>query len=156
MDFNLDGIKGAPDIYVEVHDSFIAGKVITPHEKHFFRLHALERKLKAVGIDALHRDGHMTVNTKAFDRAQVLDRIAEGFRADGLEVECWRIGCRNDDRTKIDSFVKLAAVEVVITMGEFIGLTQELKAAVAAVAEPQKKELLAVLKKLDLYQKKNR
>jgi hypothetical protein len=43
-------------------------------------------------------------------------------------------------------------------LGELLAfiLTQELKAAVAAVAEPQKKKLLAVLNKLDLYQKKNR
>jgi hypothetical protein len=153
VDFNLDGIESGPDIYVEVHDGLIAGKVITPHEKHFFRLHALEKKLKAVGFEALHRNGHMTVDTKAFDRAQVLDRIVEGFRADGLGVECWRIGHRSDDRTKIDSFVRLAAVEVVIPMGKFINLTHELKAIVAAVKEPQKKELLAALKKLDLYAK---
>jgi ribulose 1,5-bisphosphate carboxylase large subunit-like protein len=64
MEFNLDGIKQEPDIFVEIHAGFTAGTVRTSHSQHILKLNALEKKLRELGVDALCRDGRITIETK--------------------------------------------------------------------------------------------
>jgi hypothetical protein len=88
-------------------------------------------------------------NKKKFDRAQVLDRIAQIFIDEGLSVECWKIGHKSVDRQKVKNFVSLAAVEVTVPIFDFNQLITELRQLALGANKDDSKSIKAVIDKLN-------